>query len=82
MSWKLILNGMLLVITILFSVYVASSYYSKKTEYVTKSYSSVNVFTNLITDNIPKQLINDGSVVNDVLCYSEQGDYIILRKNI
>ena len=38
------------------------------------------MFTNYIIDNIPKQLINDGSEVNDVLCYSENGDSIRLKQ--
>ena len=56
-------------------------YFSRKEKDAVRRYSSVNVFTNIITDNIPKQLANDDRKINNVLCLSEQG-YTIDFKQI
>ena len=69
-----ILNCLLMVAIVTTGVSVSFLYYSKEKKQAVQKYSGINIFTNIIIDNISKQLINDDKTINNVICFSEDGN--------
>lgn len=72
--WWSVLDGLMFLGIIALCIYTTALYCEKKYERKYAGFSSMAILHDMMLDNWSKQLDSDNTCVNDVLCYSENGD--------